>query len=209
MTIVTISREIGSNGAQIAEAVATQLGVSLVDKQVPAEMAQHLGVPLDVIMKVEERLLAKPIGVSDEMRAMFAAQRGVAGAMNEAQFIQQMTAALKRLAEPNSGVFFGRGAQIVLKDYPGALHVLLYAPPAVRAARVQQRRSIANLETALRLVEQVDEQRKNWFRHFFSGIDWKNPRHYHLLIDTARLPVPVATALIVQAAQADPAAPIG
>ena len=125
MTIVTISREIGSNGAKISESVATQLGVSLVDKQVPAEMARHLGVSEEVVRKAEERLLAKPIGVSDEMRAMFAAQRGAVGAMNETQFIQQMTAALKRLAESNNGVFFGRGAQIVLKEHPGALHVHL------------------------------------------------------------------------------------
>lgn len=204
MTLVTISREIGSNGTQIAKAVAAQIGASVVDKEVLVEMANHLGVPVEVVMKAEARLLTNPVGISDEMRALFAAQRGAVGAMNEAQFIKQMIAAIKRLAEPGNVVFVGRGAQIILKDHPAALHVHIYASQQVRAERIQQRRSLPNVEAALRLVQQVDEQYKNWFRHFFSGIDWKSARHYHLLIDTARIPTEVATMLIVLAAQAPP-----
>lgn len=202
MTLITITRELGSQGNQIAEAVAAQLGISVVDQQVPIEMARQLGVTVAVIVQTEERLLAKPIGVSDEMRALLGAQRGAADAVNEGQFMQQMRAAIQRLAEPGHGVFLGRGAQIILKEHPTALHVHLYAPPQVRAIRLQQRRALPNLEMALHLVQQGDEQRKNWYRHFFSGIDWKNARHYHLMLDTARIPAPVATALIVQAAQA-------
>lgn len=204
MTIVTISREIGSHGAQIAKAVAAQIGARVIDKEVLIEMANHLGAPVEVVVKAEARLLANPVGVSDEMRALFAAQRGAAGAMNEAQFIKQMIAAIKRLAESGDVVFVGRGAQIVLKEHPAALHVHLYAPQQVRTERIQQRRALPTMEAALRLVQQVDEQHKNWFRHFFSGIDWKSARHYHLLIDTARIPTEVATTIIVLAAQAAP-----
>lgn len=207
MTVVTISRELGSDGTRIAEAVAAKLGVTALDKQVLAEMARQMGVTLDVIVQAEGRLLAKPVAVSDEMRALMGAQRGPAGAMSETQFIQQMTAAIKALAQQGNAVFVGRGAQIILKDHPAALHVHLYAPPQVRAARVQQRRSLPNLEAALRMVQQVDEERKNWFRHFFSGVDWKSAKHYHLMIDTARIPLDVTVNLIAQAAQATPIPP--
>ncbi len=207
MTIVTISRELGSDGTQIAEAVATHLGVIAVDKQVLAEMARQMGVTVEVIVQAEEQLLAKPIGVSDEMRALFAAQRHTGHTWSEAQFVQGMTVAIKLLAAQDNVVFIGRGTQIILKNQPTTLHVHLYAPAPVRAARIQQRRSLPNIETALRLVQQADEQRKNWFRHFFRGIDWKDARHYHLMIDTARIPATVATALIVQAAQAIPSTP--
>jgi len=208
MPLITIARELGSQGNQIASAVAAQFGVPLVDQQVPSEMARQLGVPVSVIMQTEERLLAKPL-VSAEMRDLLGAQRSGLGTLNEAQFMQHMRAAIQQLAAAGQGVFLGRGAQLILKEAPTALHVHLYAPPQVRAVRLQQRRALPNVETALHLVQQGDEQRKNWYRHFFSGIDWKNPRHYHLLIDTACLPPPVATALIVQAAQATASPTIG
>ncbi len=207
MTIVTISRELGSDGTQIAEAVATHLGVSAVDKQVLAEMARQMGVAVEVIVQAEEQLLAKPIGVSDEMRALFAAQRTPGRTWSEAQFVQGMTTAIKLLATQGNVVFVGHGTQIILKDHPTTLHVHLYAPAPVRAIRLQQRRSLPDVETALRLVQQADEQRKNWFRHFFRGIDWKDARHYHLLIDTARIPAAIATGLIIQAVQSIPPRP--
>lgn len=205
MALVTISREIGSHGVRIAKAVAAGLGATAVEQQVLVEMARQMGVPVEAVAQAEERLLAKPVAVSDEMRALLAGQRSPS-TMNEAQFLQQMTVAIKRLAEGDNIVFIGRGTQIVLKDHPTALHVHLYAPAQIRAQRVQQQRSLPNIEAALRLVQQVDEQRKNWYRHFFSGVDWKNARYYHLMIDTARIPAEVATALIIQAAQATPAA---
>jgi CMP/dCMP kinase len=205
MTLITISREIGSNGTQIGKAVAAQLGAKVVNREVLEEMAQQMGVPVEVVIKAEGRLVTRPVGVSDEMRALFAAQRGAVGAMNEAQFIQQMIAAIKRLAAAGDAIIMGRGAQIVLKEHPSALHVHLYAPPQARAKRVQERRSLPNLEAATRLVQQVDEQHRTWFRHFFSGIDWKSSRHYNLMIDTARIPAEVAASLIVLAAKAQPA----
>ena len=180
-----------------------------VDKQVLAEMARQAGVAVEVIVQAEERLLAKPIGISDEMRALLSAQRDSGRAWNEAQFIKWMTAAIQLLAAQGNIIFVGRGAHIILKEHISALHVHLYAPPQLRAERIQKRRALPNLEAALRIVQQADEQRRNWFRHFFSGIDWKDARHYHLMIDTARIPAETATTLIIQAAQTTATIPVG
>lgn len=205
MTVITISRELGSDGNKIAQAVAAKLNATALDKQVLSEMARQTGVTVEAIGQIEERLLTKQVAVSDEMRAMVGAQRGATGAMNEVQFIQLLTAAIKTLAQSGNVVFVGRGAQLILKEHPFALHVHLYAPPAARAARLQQRRALPNAETALQIIQQADEQRKNWFRRFFNGMDWKSPRHYHLMIDTARIPMDRATTIILEAAQAVPA----
>lgn len=198
MTIVTISRELGSEGAQIAQAVAAQLGALVIDKEVLVQMAQQAGVTVDVMIQTEAQLLARPVAVSDEMRALMASRQG---SLNQARFLHLMTEAFKQLAAQGNAVFVGRGAQVILKDQPGALHVHLYAPPTVRAERIQARRSLPNVEAAGRIIQQADDERRNWYRHFFSGVDWKNPKHYHLMIDTARLSAATVTAIIVQAAQ--------
>lgn len=205
MPIVTISRELGSEGTRIAEAVSAQLGAPCIDKEMLVQMAKAAGVQIDVMVEAEERLLARPVGVSDEMRAFWAARRGQ-GAMSEAAFVHQLRAAIEQLAQQETVVFVGRAAQIILQNHSRALHVHLFARPEVRVGRIQQRRNLPTPAAAERIIKTADEQRRNWYRHFFSGVDWKNPKHYHLLINTGRIAPELAVSLIIQAAQSPPAA---
>ncbi len=205
MAVVTISRELGSEGTRIAEEVAQELGAVCVDKEVLAEMARQAGLPVEVIVEAEERLLSRPSLVSQDMRALFSKGQGTrAGPLTEAAYVEQMAEAIRALAQRDHIVFIGRGAQIILQDHPHALHVHLYASPEVRARRIQQRRNLATLDAALHIIRRADEQRRSWFRRFFSGADWKSPRYYHLMIDTGRVPAGLAAAIIVQAARTPP-----
>jgi len=71
----------------------------------------------------------------------------------------------------------------------------------VRAARIQERRGLTSEATALQVVRQADENRRAWFRRFFTGANWKDPRYYDLMINTGRVPAPAAVDLIVAAAR--------
>jgi cytidylate kinase len=201
MSVVTISRQLGSYGTHIAEEVAARLPAVCVDKEVLAEMAQREGVSVDVIVQAEERLVSRPILVTEEMKSLFASQARKQGSLaDESSFVTQLGAAIRALADQDNIVFVGRGTQLLLADYPQALHVRIYAPLEVRAARIQQSRALSNLETAMQVVRQADEQRNNWFRHFFPRVSWKDARYYHLMINTARIPKEVAVDIIAQAA---------
>jgi cytidylate kinase len=201
MTVITISRELGSLGTEIAEQVAARLAATCIDKEILAEMARQGGVPVEVMVETEERLLARPLVVSEEMRSLFSAKAHRPGRQADPQtFLAQMREAIRTLAGQGNVVFVGRGAQFILADSPDALHVHIYAPPEVRAARIQQRRGLADPEMARRVIRQADEQRTNWVRAFFTGVNWKDARHYHLMINTARIPAQVAAEIIVRAA---------
>lgn len=203
MAVVTISRELGSRGTRIAEAAAAALGAICVDKEVIADVARDAGLSMDVLVEAEERLLSKPALVSQEMRSLLKArQRSQTGVMTETQFIEQLSDVIHLLAERGDIVFVGRGSQLILGDYPQALHVHIYASPEVRAARIQRRRALNDVAIAGRVVSQADTQRRQWFRRFFGGVDWKSYQHYHLMIDTGRIDVDLAVSTIVQAARA-------
>lgn len=206
MTVVTISRELGSVGTQIAEAVAAALKAICVDKAVLAEMAREAGLAVEEIVHAEERLKARSHLVSAEMKTLLAKTQSL-GAVDQTRYNQQMAEVLRLLAERSNVVFIGRGAQFALREHPDALHVHLYAPVEVRAQRIQVRRSLSDLATATQLIQQADEQRRQWYRQLFQGADWKKPQYYHLLLDTHRIPVDLAVAIIVQAAQAGVAQP--
>ncbi|MCD6290590.1 MAG: cytidylate kinase-like family protein [Anaerolineae bacterium] len=205
MSVVTISRELGSEGTHIAESVARQLKAICVDKEVLAEMARQAGLPVEVIAEAEERLMSRPSLVSQDMQALFSKGRQThSGPVDEASYIAQMTEAIRALAERDNIIFIGRGAQMILQDHPTALHVHVYAPLDVRARRVQERRGVPSLDAARQIVQRADERRRSWYRRFFKGADWKNPRYYHLMINTGRVPPALAAAIIVQAARAGP-----
>jgi hypothetical protein len=202
MSVVTVSRQLGSHGRHIAEEVAARLSAVCVDKEVLAAMAQQEGVSVEMIVQAEKRLISRPVLVSEEMKSLFAAQARKQGGLADVNsFVTQLSAAIRALADQDNVVFVGRGTQLLLAEYPQALHVRIYAPLEVRADRIQQSRELSSQETALQVVRQADEQRNDWFRHFFPGTSWKDSRYYHLMINTARIPEEVAVEIIVQAAR--------
>ena len=205
MAVVTISRELGSRGTRIAEAVGAALGAPCIDKEVLAEMARQAGVEVELIVEAEEKLMARAGVVSQEMRSLFSADPSRrARPMDQETYVAQMANAIRSLAEQGSAVFIGRGSQLILEEHLSALHVHLFASPELRARRIQRRRGMADIETARRIINLADEQRRNWYQRFFASADWKNSRHYQLMLDTGRIPEDTAVALIVDAAKTAP-----
>ena len=204
MTVVTISRELGSRGTRIAEAVGHELNAPCIDKEVLAEMARQAGVEVEVIVEAEEKLMSRAGVVSQEMRSLFSADPNRRNRpMNQETYVEGMKNAIRALAEKGNVVFVGRGTQLILEDHPAALHVHLFAAPKTRASRIQRRRGMAEIGTAERIIGLADEQRRSWYQRFFTSADWKNSRHYHLMLDTGRIPEATAVALIVHAARTD------
>lgn len=205
MAVVTISRELGSRGTRIAEAAGAALGAPCIDKEVLAEMARRAGVEVEVIVEAEEKLMARAGVVSQEMRSLFSADPSRrTRPMDQKTYVEQMANAIRSLAERGSAVFIGRGSQLILEEHVSALHVHLYASPELRARRIQRRRKMADIGTARRIIHLADEQRRNWYQRFFASADWKNSRHYHLMLDTGRIPEDAAVGLIVDAAKTEP-----
>jgi phage replication-related protein YjqB (UPF0714/DUF867 family) len=92
MTVVTISRELGSRGTRIAEAVGNELDATCIDKEVLAEMARLAGVQVEVIVEAEEKLMSRAGMVSQEMRSLFSADPSRRNRpMNQEAFVERMT----------------------------------------------------------------------------------------------------------------------
>jgi cytidylate kinase len=88
---------------------------------------------------------------------------------------------------------------VVLADHPGALHVRLDAPRAGRLARVRRELGLGERE-AQRVLEDNDRARTAYVRHFYRT-DPADPRLYHVVLDSTRLPARTCVELIVVAAR--------
>lgn len=183
--IVTIEREYGSGGGEIAQLLAARLGWKLWDQLLTTEIARHLDCDKVHVEQREER--RDPL----HYRLFKAFLRGsFEGSLNthrlklaDAEGIRAITEQLVRqAAQQENCVILGRGSAYYLQDLPGAFHVFLYAPFDEKVRRLQQQGKTE--QEAIELAETVDEDRAVFIKQHF-GIDWPTRQYFHLMLNTS------------------------
>jgi cytidylate kinase len=203
MAVITISRELGSNGDIIANMVCEKLGYRRVDKAIMMHIAQDAGVDVETVLEKERDVAQRARLVSGEMTSLYRKQASAfekKGALDDQTYEQVVHETLERFAREGNVLIVGRGGQMALSAWPTALHVRLYAPPEARVRRLMERENLLQLE-AERRIEQSDEQKRQYIRHWHNNADWRNSKYYHLSIDTARISTEAAVQIIILAAQ--------
>ncbi|HOT90834.1 MAG TPA: cytidylate kinase-like family protein [Anaerolineae bacterium] len=203
MAVITISRELGSNGDLIADRLCEQLGYRRVDKAIVMQIAQEAGVDVETILQKEQDVTQRARLVSGEMTSLYRKQASAfekKAALDDQTYAQVVRETLERFAREDNVIIMGRGGQMVLSAWPKALHVRLYAPLEVRVQRLMEREQLTQAE-AERRVEQSDEQKRQYIRYWHNNADWRNPKYYHLSIDTARFSPETIVQMIILAAR--------
>ena len=202
MAVITISRELGSKGSDIADLLCEKLGYCRVDKSLLSEIAAEAGVDVQAVLEKERAVTSKPRLISDQMTSLYGrapSAFGRKGSMDDQTYARVVQETMERYAREGNAVIVGRGGQMVLRDWPTALHVHIYAPQEVRVQRLRERRNISELD-AKRRISNSDEQKRMYIRHAHKNANWKDPKHYHLLVNTGYITPETAAEIIVQAA---------
>lgn len=203
MAVITISRELGSCGDQVAELLCEQLGYCRVDKDMLMHIAEEAGVDTDTILEKERNVTQRARLVSGEMTSLYRKQASAfekKAALDDQTYEQVVRDTLECFAREGNAIIVGRGGQMVLSGWPTALHIRLYAPPEVRVQRLMEREHLSQAEAEHRIV-QSDEQKRQYIRHWHNNADWRNSKYYHLSIDTARFSLESVVQIIVLAAR--------
>jgi cytidylate kinase len=177
---VTISRQLGSLGRAVAQAVAERLGYRLVWRDLINQAALRAGAPEAALAMIDELGLLGGFASPQACLAYCLAVKQVLG----------------ELAAQGRVVILGRAGQVILHATPHTFHVRLIAPLQVRAQRVASQESIS-LDYALARIQASDRNRRNYLKRFYQA-NWNDPELYDLIINTARIPVDTAAALICQ-----------
>ncbi len=210
MAVVTISRQYGSGGREVARRVCDLLEYDYFDKQLMLAVANEIGLSEDEIVDFSEdtykrrnfieRLFRRRAGIA--VSESPDAQRGQplrADTLNESRCVALVKDAILAAYERGNIVVVGRGGQSILREKYGVLHVRLEAPLGARTLRVKEREGIS-LQEARQLVRRKDEAAQAYLRTFFE-IAWDAPKHYHVVFNTGKLDVETTAQLIVQAIQ--------
>lgn len=183
MSAITISRQMGSQGNEIAWQVAQKLGWRPVNRQLINQSALAARVPQVALAEIDELGLFGLRPSAKEWRA----------------YQSQVEQFIHNLADEGGVVIVGRGGQVVLRDRPDVLHVRVIAPFEARVSWLQQKEKISVEAAQARLKESLKVRTQYLQRSY--GVQVDDPTLYHLVINTGLVNVSQATDLVVQAFQ--------
>lgn len=183
--VLTVSREFGSGGGQIAQRVSQLLGWSLLDRVLIQKIASATRVDPKLVQRFDEKTDSWIHRIS--RRSLWhGAFEGVA-AVDEMDYMDAETMAMLarnlilEAAEKGNCVVVGRGSQCVLQDNPQAFHVFVYAPWEQRVARSRTRLLDGiDVETEVR---RIDHMRAEYIKLHYKCC-WVDPHLYHLMVNS-------------------------
>jgi len=190
MPVITVSRLTGSGGAAIGQRLAEHLGASYLNTQIIHEVAHRLGMSEAEAAAYDERAeifierLARVLLPADPSLVPVSSPAPAFPFESTTQAFVEVTRQLVReAAHTGNAVIFGHGAQFILAQQPGVLHVRFIAPLPVRVERVMRRDGLNHSEAARRVREE-DQRRATYIRQFYQA-DWAAPDSFHLILNTA------------------------
>jgi cytidylate kinase len=179
MSTITISRQVGSLGTEIARGLAEKLNYEYVDKEKIGKMLADFGLGVLEVEKFDEK---KP-----PFWDSFSIQR--------TKFLHSIQAAIYDFARKGRAVIVGRGGQVLLHNLPGILHVRIFSPFDLRVKRLVESERVDE-KHAVRMLRQSDHDSAGYIHSFFYA-DWNDANLYDLLINTEKLSPATAVQMII------------
>ncbi|UCF99496.1 MAG: cytidylate kinase family protein [Spirochaetaceae bacterium] len=188
--MVTISRQAGSGGDEIARFLAKELEWDFLDKEALERLLTERGFPMVEFEIYDER---KP-----GLWHRFSAERD--------RYLHFLKMVSYDFARQGSCVILGRGGQIMFRDVPGAIHVRVVAPLHNRVEAVREK--FAYDERRARHAVQHEDNERAGFHRFLFHANWDSPDLYDLIISTRFISEKSAADLIMNALDAEDVAAV-
>ena len=183
--IITIEREYGCGGGEIAQLVAKHLGWKLWDQSLTAEIARLARCPEAVVEGKEER--TDPLYYRLFKSFMRGSYEGSINApklnLVDSETILRITQrVVEHAAKRGNAVIVGRGSQQFLKNRSDTLRIFLFAPKENKIRRLIARGKTE--QEAEELIDTVDSERADFIKKYFN-VEWPDRAIYHALINTS------------------------
>lgn len=198
--IITIGRQLGSNGRIIGEALAKRLGYKFYDKELIAKVAKDNGLSEHLFEGIDEKptnsmLYSLVMGIQSG-KGLYYQYNDI---MNGDNLFKLQSDVIKGIAKEDNCVIVGRCADYILREHPGLVKVFLYASREERVKNLMARDNMSE-KLANSAVSKADKRRSNYY-NFYTNNVWGDVNNYHLCLDTASLPTEKCVDILVNFAE--------
>ena len=184
--VVSIGRQLGSGGKDIAEALGRMLKIPVYDKRLLTEAAAESGLHATVFEKADEK-------ESDSFIGNFAAFRssisnyfsGEESCMNRDHLFKIQSEVMRDIASRESCIIVGRCSEYVLRNHPKLISIFITADTADRITRTMQKDNL-DKEKATERIAKGDKMRKS-YHDYYATTQWGDTKCYDLCVNSSRL----------------------
>ena len=213
MAVVTISRQYGSGGTEVAARVCEMLSYRYLDKVLITQVAAEAGLSGKELIEFSEQRsevrafldrLLRPgphgvVRIETRSRDEAGSETISVEQLDEARCAKLVRSAIHAAYEQGDVVIVGRGGQATLKNMPGVLHVRVVAPMGNRILRIQEQEKVG-AEEARRLAIKHDQATARYLKQLF-GVRGDEPELYNLVINTGKWSSDTVAQIILKAVE--------
>ena len=183
--IISIGREFGSGGHEIAQSLADIYKLHLYDQNLLDHVAE------------EYHLDSRELYALDEKKKNHLLARTVMGMTNspaENVASLQFEFLRKKAEAGESFVVVGRCSDYILKEYPGFISVFILGDMDVKTERIMKLYNMSR-EKAVLFIEEQDRERKR-YHNSHCKIKWGDSRGYDLSVNSSKLGIQESVKII-------------
>lgn len=220
MPVVTVARQMGSGGDNIARKVADRLGYVYVDRSLIEEIASITDTTVEEVEKYDEkgegrvkhflkRLLVPEMSPGGfplssaayfpefglEFPYMLETSGDDATYLDRGAYQLLITTLVQEYGDTGNSVIVGRASQLILANREDVVHVRILAPLEYRCQQVMRSMDV-DADTALELVQQHDRWRELYLKNYHNA-DWNDLLLYHFSINSGLVEIDEAVEMIV------------
>ena len=170
MAILTIGRESGAGGEEIAKKVAEKLGYDYIAREAIFKEIAEYG----------EEWARWGKEMDDHKPTLWERYD-----LSFAGFVALKESIMFQHATKNNVILMGRGGNWMLSDVPYALRVRIMAPMDKRVENIVKKDDV-DTETAREMLENADEERSAYLKAIYHK-DWTKAKYYDIVFDTGNL----------------------
>ncbi len=194
LPFVTLSREMGAGAVTLGEELAVYLQSrdraveapwTAFDRNLMEKVIEEHRLPTNLAAFLPEDRISE---IQSAIRELFGLHPPLA------TMFQHMTKTILGLAEMGHVVLVGRGSNLITTHLEGGFHVRLIGSPERRIERVMEYYQLTRREAAT-FMKKGDAARRAFVKKFFD-VESSDPLHYHLVVNTDRIPTEEAARLI-------------
>ena len=188
---ITVSKQLGSNGVELARELGRELGWQVFDREIVAAIAAQRQLREAVLSRLDERA----IGAFND----YIAQMLVPNDPGQLAYIEELVRVIWGLARQGNAIILGRGANWFLNARFG-LRLRVIAPLEIRADRVAREEGIGLAEPG-RKIKEHEAKQAAFIRQVY-GREIGDPLGYDILLNMGEIELDVAARIALQALRA-------
>lgn len=199
-SVITVARQFGSGGHDVAKKVSEILDIPFYDKDLIILAAQESGLSEELFEGIDEKptnslLYSLVMGLQTKDSPYFR----YGDMFNSDSIFRIQSKVIRNLADKGPCVIVGRCADYILREYTNTLNVFIHADTDFRVQKIMK---AYNVKEAVALdVITKNDKRRSAFYNFYTNKSWSSAENYQLSIDTTEIGTEGAAEVIAKYAE--------